>query len=400
MTSDRAVVVAAATRLAVPRVDVPDALHSFVLHAPLELLARGALLPHVEPAARDAALARIDALVANYERLPGLGPAPHLRLASVPAASSALRAALAARDATPADAAAAWFDAHATTDEIVRALAPAVLPALGAAGHGNIYLGLLGRATRTGGLAPMVRPVVSALVADASAPIAVPVAGSGGGAPADLLGVIAGLGGAEPEPLSFIAPLVHAAGRRGVLAALCPADGRFVLPARPAVQLLRVAAQAMLQGPAEHAAYGWTHCLTLAQGALRAGAWAGDGATGTYVAAAYLAAHVAAYAGRPIDLQHQPAPTPLDLREALHASSAVAAGAAWHAPERARTVLATEAAVNHDAHRVKYTLACLEAAADDPAAERLYLAAAAHLHAWWEAHPDDERLAFETEPAA
>src|SRR3954449_542032 len=197
MTSDRAVVAAAATRLAVPRVDVPDALYSFVLHAPLELLGRGALLPHVEPAARDAALARIDVLVTNYERLPGLGTAAHLRLASVSAASCALREALAAGDATRADAAAAWLDAHATTDEIVRALAPAVLPALGAAGHGNIYLGLLGRATRTGGLAPMVRPVVSALVADASAPIAVPAAGSARSAPADLLAVIAGLGGAE-----------------------------------------------------------------------------------------------------------------------------------------------------------------------------------------------------------
>jgi hypothetical protein len=106
------------------------------------------------------------------------------------------------------------------------------------------------------------------------------------------------------------------------------------------------------------------------------------------MAAAYIAAHVAAYAGEPLDLEYRPEPTPLGLEAALRESPASAASAAWHAPEHARTVLATAAAVNHDAHRVKYTLACLEAAAEDPAASRLYLSAAAHLNAWWEAHPD------------
>jgi hypothetical protein len=106
------------------------------------------------------------------------------------------------------------------------------------------------------------------------------------------------------------------------------------------------------------------------------------------VAAAYIAAHVAAYAGKPLDLLYRPEPTPLRLEAALHDSPGSAAGAAWHAPERAATILATAAAVNHDAHRVKYTLACLQAAALDPAAHRLYLSAAAHLNAWWEAHPE------------
>jgi hypothetical protein len=144
----------------------------------------------------------------------------------------------------------------------------------------------------------------------------------------------------------------------------------------------------MLQGPSEYAAYGWTHCLTLAQGALRAGAWADDLGAGSYMAAVYIAAHVAAYAGKPLDLEYRPGPTPLALDRALRDSPDSAAAAAWHAPESAATILATAAAVNHDAHRVKYTLACLEAAADDPAACSLYLAAAAHLNAWWEAHPD------------
>jgi hypothetical protein len=37
---------------------------------------------------------------------------------------------------------------------------------------------------------------------------------------------------------------------------------------------------------------------------------------------------------------------------------------------------------------VKYTLACLDASAADPAGSSWYLAAAAHLNAWWLAHPD------------
>jgi hypothetical protein len=230
--------------------------------------------------------------------------------------------------------------------------------------------------------------VADALVSDPAEPIVVPAVRRDDAATAQLLAVLAGAANGEPDPLSFIAPLVQDAARNGVLDALCEPEGIFLAPAREAIELLRMAAQAMLQGPSEYAAYGWTHCLTLAQGALRAGAWAGDVSVGVYVAAAYIAAHVAAYAGKPLDLQYCPEPTRLGLEDALRHSPASAAGAVWHAPERAATLLATAAAVNHDAHRVKYTLACLEAAAEDPAAARLYLSAAAHLNAWWEAHPD------------
>ena len=43
------------------------------------------------------------------------------------------------------------------------------------------------------------------------------------------------------------------------------------------------------------------------------------------------------------------------------------------------------ASAHHDAHYVKYTLACLDASADDPDAGNLYVAAAAYLAAWWAA---------------
>ena len=38
---------------------------------------------------------------------------------------------------------------------------------------------------------------------------------------------------------------------------------------------------------------------------------------------------------------------------------------------------------------MKYTLACLDAAADDPDQRHLYLASAASLSGWWAAQPAD-----------
>jgi hypothetical protein len=64
----------------------------------------------------------------------------------------------------------------------------------------------------------------------------------------------------------------------------------------------------------------------------------------------------------------------------------------WHAPsdqlDMIRTSLATMASHRHDAHLVKYTLACLHVAESDPTFERLYLAAAAKLLADWVIEPD------------
>src|SRR5437764_1425776 len=172
--SDRSILAAATTRLAVPRQDIPPQRSSFVLHAPMELLARGALLPYVPSEARQPARARIEALVAGYERIPAQAGAPPAAFASVAAASDALLQALADRDAGRVDATAAWLDARAATADIAHALAPHALPALAAAGHANIYIGLLARASRAAHLTPMLRAVAAALVADPAAPIPLP----------------------------------------------------------------------------------------------------------------------------------------------------------------------------------------------------------------------------------
>ena len=79
----------------------------------------------------------------------------------------------------------------------------------------------------------------------------------------------------------------------------------------------------------------------------------------------------------------------LALEDALVAGPAEAAATVWHAPtaelDAMVTMLVTRAATHHDAHLVKYTLACLDAAADDPPHRRLYLAAAASLGGYWAA---------------
>jgi hypothetical protein len=50
--------------------------------------------------------------------------------------------------------------------------------------------------------------------------------------------------------------------------------------------------------------------------------------------------------------------------------------------------------VQRDAHLVKYTLACFDAAAADPRHRRLFLTAAASLVGWWQdvIDPDDPLL--------
>jgi hypothetical protein len=53
------------------------------------------------------------------------------------------------------------------------------------------------------------------------------------------------------------------------------------------------------------------------------------------------------------------------------------------------TRLIIEASHHHDAHFVKYTLACLDASSADPEMADLYVAAAERLAVWWRRQPDD-----------
>jgi len=75
------------------------------------------------------------------------------------------------------------------------------------------------------------------------------------------------------------------------------------------------------------------------------------------------------------------------MAEALVHSPRAAASVAWFSQqdERPRIVqlIATEAAIRNDAHLVKYTWACLDAALQDPTYAPLFHAGAAYLCSIW-----------------
>ena len=81
-----------------------------------------------------------------------------------------------------------------------------------------------------------------------------------------------------------------------------------------------------------------------------------------------------------------------DFAEARGAGPEPAAAFVWHTPDAELPAIVADlagyASAHHDAHLVKYTLACFDAAANDPSHRRLYLAAAASLSGWWAQHPE------------
>jgi hypothetical protein len=193
----------------------------------------------------------------------------------------------------------------------------------------------------------------------------------------------------------FIYPIMSQAEESGVAPRLLAGltAGRIDV-AEVRRELSRVAAWSMLQEPPEYAPYGWSHCLTMPQAVMGI---AGDGAD-PRVAAAVASTHVvgfrAALGQRSLVADYSPErPPTTDLTEGFVAGPDVAAAVAWHAPDEALdgivAQLAANASQHHDAHLVKYTLACFDAADADPTERRLYLAAAASLAGWWAQQPGD-----------
>jgi hypothetical protein len=158
-------------------------------------------------------------------------------------------------------------------------------------------------------------------------------------------------------------------------------------PAHAHHAILRTAARSMLQDDPTYAPYGWTHCLTLPQAALGIRRWAADPLAATAIAATYVVAFRASEGAHAIDAGGIPEPVAVEARDALDAEPAVAAAALFHAPDveldAVTPELAARGGTHDDAHVAKYTLACFDAAAADPAARSLYLAACAYLQAWW-----------------
>lgn len=395
--SDAALVDATAAVLAIPRERAAD---SFVLHAPLELIARAALLPMVEPAGRQAARDRLHWLVDSFT---AWGPGVEVptdagaSFADVDSAIAVLRAASATGELDDADAAATWLSSRLEADELRRVLADPVLPLLSAAAHGGIFLYQLPRvAPRSRDAARMVRSLARELARNPGWELswfrALPPTriGTTGDRSADLADRLRRPPSPGDPGSDFIYPMMSLTESSGlahellhdVVAGIPLADAKRVL--------LRTAAMSMLQDDPAQAPYGWSHCLTMPQATLGIASACAAPWHAVAVAATYVLGFRSLHGRVALDLAWEPPKPDTDnVLASLDETPEEAAATVWHAgPEQRTTIrarLASRAAAHHDAHLVKYTLACFDAAHADPEAASLYLAAAAYLGAWWAA---------------
>ena len=379
----------AAGVVSVPR---QEEANSFVLHAPLELMARRLLLPLVPARLRRAARERLIWVAARYEHAGDpVESVSKVVYESPGVARQALLAAVSEGDLERVDDAASQFLDHATVDEAMT-LAEPTIDMLSAAGHAPIGFFLASQlATTSRAALRLLRPTLRESarwpglrirwVAEEHAPMRDEASLT--------LALVRtprlGLPGND-----FIYPIVHqvdAGGlARDLLSGTIPAD---VTSAARAT--LRVAAHSMLQDDPEFAPYGWTHCLSLPHAILELMPWLADRSRAAALAATYVVGFRAAESTRVIDPDWLPEPTSTTLLDALDDEPTVAAAAWYHASdatlERAVPELIGRAAIHEDAHVAKYTLACLVAAERDRARRSLYLAAAASLAAWWAQRP-------------
>ena len=176
------------------------------------------------------------------------------------------------------------------------------------------------------------------------------------------------LGGREPGDTPFIYPVMSRVDDHGIAAEQLGSvtGGRDIEERAHAV--LRAAAWSMLLEPGDHAPYGWSHCLTMPQAVLGL-AGATDPNTALAVAATYVVGFRSALAVNPLEPVFPTDDPGVALDDAFDAGPDIAAAAVWHLPNRrlpTSSELVTRASVQRDAHLVKYTLACLDAAATDP----------------------------------
>ena len=328
---------------------------SFRLHAPLELLARRALLTRVDPARHELARQRMMSVAAAY-----------------------------AKSGEPLEG----------TVEPRAELAPdSVVASLAAAGHAGIYFSLLARvAPRSPAAIAMLQPLARELsrFPDWNVEWVDGEQRTGSGDDAVL----------TPACCSTR----HASASRGATSSTrsstrsmpTASHATSSVPCSEPAAIFRArrgrspasAAWSMLQDDPAHAPYGWTHCLTLPQAICNIASTTGNpGRACRVIAATHVVGFRAALTNTTVFDRYDPDPVGVDWQEAFDASPQTAAATVHHAPPSAvaaiTTELATRVALHPDAHVAKYTLACFDAARADPDHERLFLSAAAFLHGWW-----------------
>jgi hypothetical protein len=318
-------------------IDIPKAVppDSFMLHAPLELLARAILLERVPERARADARGRIRWVADTYEAAaPPMDPLP---------------------DIAPVD-----------VDEMVLSLA--------AAGHAPILWSLR---PRVGAVEASfgTRLVLTELGRYPEWALAWPrIRAAAGASSGDLAERLAAPRSPGDPGSDFIYPTMHLTDASGLAAEVLDEPLRGVSVGDARRVLLRVAAQSMLQDNPDAAPYGWSHCLTMPQAVLVAADHGADPAMAVATAAIYVLGFRATQGRVRLDPEWAPAPGSV-------------AAEVWNADDDQLTRIVDElvayGVAHHDAHLAKYTLACLDAADADPDATRLFLAAAAYLQEWW-----------------
>lgn len=374
-----------------PKQAPPD---SFVLHAPLELMARAALLGRVAPPGRHPARRRLLWTAATYAAAgPPVVAAPAPSYVTAGAAGEALLEAVSAGDLDAAGAAAGWLAGHVTPTDLVLTLVDAVAPSLAAAAHGGIFLHQVlafAGTPRLPGTASVARELARQpswrlqwFEGRSPAPVS-----NEGHRPVDAL-VDALRRPPSPGPLDsdFIYPTMHLTEASGLAADVLAPALAGVDRQQAGRALLRVAALSMLQDAPGAAPYGWSHCLTMPHGLLSVAAFSSRPDDLLAVAATYVLGFRTTQGTVDLDPQWAPAAPPVDTLAALDGPPELAAAGAWHAVATDRAeiaaVLAGRAAAHEDAHLAKYTLACLQLTETDPDFAHGYLAAAAYLGAWW-----------------
>lgn len=391
--TDTSLLAAVAELLTTPRAEPAD---SFSLHAPLEVMARAELLSRVSPAVREPARQRLAEVACTWATTGTPIDAPDTSEIEHP--RERLAAGLGAGDPNEVDRAFVALCMERDQDEIVGEVADLVLPLLGGAGHGAIFLELLPRFRPAGGRASlMARTLLRDLAAhpdwrltwfDSERP---EPAGSPSEASALLRERLRAPRADRTLPNNFIHPTMSLVEEIGLAGDLL-ADATLGLPIDVARRdLLRIAAASMLQDEPGNAPYGWSHCLTMPQAALAIAHRASDTQLAIDVAATYVLGFRTTQSSATIDLDWEP-DRPLShlIGRIVEASADTAAASAWHAdPAQLEDIvqqLVDHAARHRDAHLAKYTLACLDARAVDPAGARLFVAAACYLGAWWHEH--------------
>ena len=378
---------------------------SFSVHAPLELLARFILLGRVEDSAREMARHQIVGLVAwytnKYQRLPI--PAVEAIEPIASPVDMALRA-VRTQDARMANDAASLMVAHSTVDEVLRGLADEFATRLDVSAHSHIFLRLLREfdLLYPGLGLPLVRnflvyltrlaPVrqswaLAASVAPYTAETVAPTCQEfiarminpprtprpeKGGIRATMQAVEAG-GALSVVDIDDVSRDV-AAGTETAIRAAC-----------------RIGPMSMLAEPADHAKYGWTHCLTLPEAV-----WELDGVfakpeVSTAAAVAFAVAYRSTIGTRPLttgSVAADPPPAESDRTEAAHEFI----GRLLSEEAAALRDLISGVCVRGDCHLVKYTLSALTAAARDSDARELYLSSAASLLALWQREIPDSAI--------